>query len=76
MRHPARIATAARPRCGWSEDCLTSAAEGYQSRDAAADFERCLQLSGTDLRDEELFATLTALGDYYLSVPTCAGRPR
>ena len=43
---------------------LTSAAEGYQSRDAAADFERCLQLSGT-LRDDELFATLIALGNYY-----------
>ena len=43
---------------------LTSAAEGYQSRDAAADFERCLQVSGT-LRDDELFATLIALGNYY-----------
>ena len=44
---------------------LTAAAEGYQSRAAAADFERCLQLGGTDLRDDELFATLAALGDYY-----------
>ena len=44
---------------------LTAAAEGYQSRDAAADFERCLQLGGTDLRDDELFATLVALGNYY-----------
>jgi class 3 adenylate cyclase/tetratricopeptide (TPR) repeat protein len=43
---------------------LTSAAEGYQSRDAAADFERCLQLSD-NLRDDELFATLIALGNYY-----------
>jgi len=43
---------------------LASAAEGYQSRDAAADFERCLQVSGT-LRDDELFATLIALGNYY-----------
>ncbi len=43
---------------------LTSAAEGYQSREAAADFERCLQVSGT-LRDDELFATLIALGNYY-----------
>jgi hypothetical protein len=43
---------------------LTSAAEGYQSREAAADFERCLQLGG-NLRDDELFATLIALGNYY-----------
>ena len=41
------------------------AAEGYQSRAAAADFERCLQLGGTDLRDDELFPTLTALTGYY-----------
>ena len=46
---------------------LALAAEGYQSRDAAADFERCLQLGGTDLRDDELFATLTALRGYYLA---------
>jgi class 3 adenylate cyclase/tetratricopeptide (TPR) repeat protein len=45
---------------------LSSAAEGYQSREAAADFERCLQLGGTNLRNDELFATLTALGNYYL----------
>jgi class 3 adenylate cyclase len=43
---------------------LTSAAEGYQSRDAAADFERCLQLGGA-LRGDELFTTLIALGNYY-----------
>ena len=43
---------------------LTSAAEGYQSQEAAADFERCLRLGGT-LRDDELFATLIALGNYY-----------
>jgi class 3 adenylate cyclase len=43
---------------------LTSAAEGYQSREAAADFERCLQLGG-NLRDDELFATLIALGNNY-----------
>ena len=45
---------------------LSSAAEGYQSREAAADFERCLQLGGTNLLDDELFATLTAVGNYYL----------
>jgi class 3 adenylate cyclase len=43
---------------------LTAAAEGYQSWDAAADFERCLRLGG-NLRDDELFATLVALGNYY-----------
>src|SRR5688500_15973785 len=32
---------------------------------AAADFERCLQLGGTDLGDDELFATLTALAGHY-----------
>lgn len=46
---------------------LISVAEGYQSRAAAADFERCLQLGGTDLRDDDLFATLTALGNYCLA---------
>ena len=44
---------------------LTSAAEGYQSSQAAADFERCLGLSAT-LSDDELFATLAALANYYL----------
>ena len=44
---------------------LTLAAEFYSSRKAAADFERCLQLGGTDLRDDELFATLNALLGYY-----------
>jgi class 3 adenylate cyclase len=44
---------------------LTSAAEGYQSREAAADFERCLQVGG-NLRDDQLFATLIALGNNYL----------
>lgn len=46
---------------------LISVAEGYQSRAAAADFERCLHLGGTDLREDELFATLTALGNYCLA---------
>jgi class 3 adenylate cyclase/tetratricopeptide (TPR) repeat protein len=44
---------------------LTSAAEGYQSSEAASDFERCLRLSG-GLTDDELSATLAALGNYYL----------
>jgi len=44
---------------------LTSAAEGYQSSEAAADFERCLRLSG-NVSDDELFSTLVALANYYL----------
>jgi class 3 adenylate cyclase len=46
---------------------LAGAVEGYQSSAAGADYERCLQLTGTDLRDEELFATLAALAGYYVS---------
>jgi tetratricopeptide (TPR) repeat protein len=45
---------------------LAAAAEGYQSPSPAADFERCLQLAGTDLRDDQLFATLLALCSYYV----------
>jgi class 3 adenylate cyclase/tetratricopeptide (TPR) repeat protein len=44
---------------------VVSAAEGYQSQAAAEDFERCLQLAGTDLRDDELVATLLAVIAYY-----------
>ena len=44
-----------------------------QAPPLAADFERCLQLVGTDLREDELVATLIALGAYYMSAPTCAG---
>src|ERR1700755_705557 len=40
---------------------LAGAAEGHSSHDAAADFERCLQLGGTDLADDRLAATLAAL---------------
>ena len=43
-----------------------AAAEGGQSRAAAADFERCLQLGGTDLRDDELFATLLEVVESYV----------
>ena len=45
---------------------LASAAEGHASSHAAADFERCLELVGTDLREADLVATLTALWAYYL----------
>jgi class 3 adenylate cyclase/tetratricopeptide (TPR) repeat protein len=45
---------------------LTATAEGAGSPVAITDFERCLQLVGTDLRDDELFATLTGVGAYYV----------
>jgi class 3 adenylate cyclase/tetratricopeptide (TPR) repeat protein len=45
---------------------LASAAEGTASPQAAVDFERCLQLAGTDLREADLVSTLTALWAYYL----------
>ena len=44
---------------------LASAAEGVSSPNAAADFERCLQLSGSNLGDDEFFSTLVALYGYY-----------
>jgi class 3 adenylate cyclase/tetratricopeptide (TPR) repeat protein len=43
---------------------LASAAHGHASADAAAEFERCLQLIGPD-PTSELFATLNALWIYY-----------
>jgi class 3 adenylate cyclase/tetratricopeptide (TPR) repeat protein len=45
---------------------LASAVEGTASPQAAGDFERCLQLAGTDLREADLVSTLTALWAYYL----------
>ncbi len=45
---------------------LTATAEGAQSPDAVADFERCLNLAGTDVDDDELVATLAGVGAYYL----------
>jgi class 3 adenylate cyclase/tetratricopeptide (TPR) repeat protein len=45
---------------------LAGAAEGHSSQDAAADFERCLQLGGTNLADNALAATLAALMGYYI----------
>jgi tetratricopeptide (TPR) repeat protein len=44
---------------------LAGAAEGHSSEDAAADFERCLHLGGTDVADDRLAATLAALMGYY-----------
>ena len=52
---------AARLRRGF----LISATAGPTSQEAAADFERCLQLSGTD-HTVEVKATLTALFGYYM----------
>jgi class 3 adenylate cyclase/tetratricopeptide (TPR) repeat protein len=45
---------------------LTSATAGPTSPEAAADFERCLQLSGNYLTDEVL-STLAALFGYYMN---------
>jgi class 3 adenylate cyclase/tetratricopeptide (TPR) repeat protein len=45
---------------------LAAAVEGQSSGAVADDFQRCLQLGGTDLSDDELFATLTALTAYYI----------
>jgi class 3 adenylate cyclase/tetratricopeptide (TPR) repeat protein len=45
---------------------LIATAEGPQSPLAAADFERCLQLAGTDLRNDDVFAALLAVGAYYI----------
>lgn len=56
-----RVEIALRLRRGF----LASAAEGLSSPNAAADFERCLQLSGTDLNNELLFATIIALYGHY-----------
>jgi class 3 adenylate cyclase/tetratricopeptide (TPR) repeat protein len=46
---------------------LASAVEGGQSGAAGADYQRCLQLAGTDVGDEDLFATLAALAAYYIT---------
>jgi tetratricopeptide (TPR) repeat protein len=45
---------------------LAAAAEGSYSQAAAPDFERCLQLGGADLSDNELFSTLTGLLGFYI----------
>ena len=46
---------------------LAAALEGNQTRAAVRDFERCLQLGGTDLGDKELVATMVALMVYYFT---------
>jgi class 3 adenylate cyclase len=44
---------------------LAQAAEGVASQNAAADFERCLALCGSDLADDDLFSTVMSLYPYY-----------
>ncbi len=44
---------------------LTATARGFPIRETAADLERCLELGGSDLADDELVATLFALAIYY-----------
>ncbi|MGE2689566.1 ATP-binding protein [Mycolicibacterium pulveris] len=46
---------------------LAAAAEGAGSSQTAVDFERCLQLCGTDPHADGLFATLMALFSYYVT---------
>ncbi len=55
------IEVAVRLRRGY----LSSAAEGLASPNSAADFERCLALSGDILGTDEFFATLVALYGFY-----------
>ncbi len=46
---------------------LAAAMEGYQSASVADDFERCLEVVGSDLRDDEVWATLVSVTSYYVS---------
>ncbi|MEW5810771.1 MAG: protein kinase [Actinomycetota bacterium] len=46
---------------------LTSTAEGYQSPSVAADLERCLQIVGSDLHDDQVIGTLLAVSSYYIN---------
>ena len=47
---------------------LASAAEGPLNRATAVDFEECLRLGGTDVRDDEVVGTLLALAGYYFAI--------
>ena len=47
---------------------LASAAEGPLNRATSADFEECLRLGGTDVRDDEVVGTLLALTGYYFAI--------
>ena len=46
---------------------LAMSLEGAASADAAADYDRCLQLAGTDPRSAAMFSTLISLWAYHLS---------
>ncbi len=46
---------------------LASAALGANNSDTADDFERCLELGGSDLSNDDLFATLMALFTHFIS---------
>jgi serine/threonine protein kinase len=45
---------------------LAAAMEGYQSPAVADDFERCLELAGADLHDDDLISTLVSVSSYYI----------
>jgi class 3 adenylate cyclase len=47
---------------------LASAAEGPLNHATAVDFEECLRLGGTDVRDDEVVGTLLALAGYYFAI--------
>ena len=51
---------------------FAQAAEGVFSRNAAADFERCLQLCSSDLQDDDLLSTVMSL--YPLLHDACRSR--
>ena len=45
---------------------LAAAMEGYQSPSVIEDFERCLELVGSDLRNDEVWSTLVSVTSYYV----------
>jgi len=45
---------------------LAGSAQGSQSGEGPADFQRCLELASTGNYEDELFTTLTALTSYYV----------
>ncbi len=46
---------------------LAAAMEGYQSPSVAEDFERCLEIVGSDLRNDAVWSTLVSVTSYYIS---------
>ncbi len=45
---------------------LAAAMEGYQSPSVIEDFERCLELVGSDLRNDRVWSTLVSVTSYYV----------